>query len=97
MSVDNLWKAFQAVPGTRRPRVLLTAWEAFLGLICWAGGRWFGDWGLVALLVAFWTHEFFFRTWVHHVVRIPDADDGNVVGRDHAAVLTLERWIGPVR
>lgn len=93
---ENLWKAFVLLPGTARPRILLTAWEGLLGLLCWAGGRFAGDWGLLALGVAFVVHEVLFKAWVVYVVRIPDADDGDVVGTAHKAVLTLERWIGPV-
>lgn len=94
---DNLWKAFVLLPGTTRPRLLLVAWEALLGLLCWTGGAVWGAWGLLALPAAFVVHELLFRWWVTTVVGIPDADDGDVVGRDHRAILTLERWIGPVR
>lgn len=96
----NLWSAFQFVEGTMVPRVLLVGWEAILGLIVFIAARrirrvWLAL--LLAFTCAFWTHEFFFRAYVLHVVRIPDADDGDVVGIDRKAVLTLERWIGPVR
>lgn len=97
MTWENLIKAFQFVPGTARPRILLTAWEAFLGVICWAGGYWWGVWGLGGLLVAFILHEVGFKAWVTKVVGILDAEDGDQVGFHWRAILTLERWTGPVR
>ena len=93
---DNLWKAFMGVPGTRLHRFLLTVWELGLWTICWAGGRWWGWWGLLAFPVAFFIHELFFKLWVTRVVRIPDADDGDIVGKDRKALVTLERWLGDV-
>lgn len=94
---DNLWKAFTWVPGTGYPRIMLTLWEVLLGLVCWGGGAWWGWWGLLALPVAFVLHEVAFTMWVTHVARIPAADDGDVVGVSPKAVVTLERWVGPVR
>ena len=96
MTLDNLWKAFWLLPGTRWARIALTVWEALLGVICWAGGAWYGAWGLLALPIAFLLHEVLFRAWVRHIARIPDAEDGDTIGVTHAAVLTMERWIGPV-
>ena len=99
MTFDNIWKAFQFVPGTAYARIVLVAWEAILGLIVWTAARWIeSSWlSLLGFPVAFWAHEFLFRAWVRCVARIPDADDGDIVGFDFKAVLTLERWIGPVR
>lgn len=97
MTPENLWKAFVLLPGTRWARLALTMWEALLGLVCWASGYAFGVLGLLGLPTAFVLHEVLFRAWVRHVARIRDADDGDVVGHTPAAVLTLERWIGPVR
>lgn len=99
IALDNLWKAFQFVPGTAHARLALVAWEAVLGLIVWTAARTIENaWlSLVGFGAAFWAHEFLFKAWVHHVARIKDADDGDVVGVDPKAVLTLERWIGPVK
>lgn len=89
------WKWFTAVPGTWWIRFRLLWWEALLGLLCWYGGRW-GGWGLLALPLAFVLHELCFRWWVLNVARIKDADDGDIVGVHRAAILTAERWTGPV-
>lgn len=91
---SNLWKAFQGVPGTRMTRFLLTVWELGLWAVCWAGGMWWGWWGLGALGVAFFLHELFFKLWVTKIVGIPVADEGSVVGVNREAVVTLERWVG---
>jgi len=94
---DNLWKAWALLPNTGWPRIALVLWEFGLwGLV--GLGALAGSWaGLaIGMAAAFWAHELLFRWWVNTVAGIPDADDGDVVGRDHRAILTLERWIGPV-
>ena len=90
---SNLWKAFVLKPGTARPRMLLTLWEAMLGVICWAAGHWLPWWGLaVGLLSAFWLHELMFQAYAERIARVPEADVYRVPGY----VACLERWTGPV-
>lgn len=98
VSWDNLWKAFQFTPGTAKIRVLLAVWELLLGVLVGVGAIVFTWTGLcIGLVTAFFAHELLFRLWVTKVVGIEDADEGDVVGRDPKAILTLERWIGKVK
>lgn len=90
---SNLWKWAALLPGTCRQRVLLTAWEAILGLIVWAAGHYLPWWGLgVGFGAAFFTHELFFIAWATRVARVPEAD----VYRAPGFTACLERWTGPV-
>lgn len=106
IAFDNLWKAFILLPGTRYARIMLTLWEFVLQGIAaagtlagyeYGGTRWWAvGGGAAGMVAAFWVHEFFFAAYVRYVVRIPLMDDGSVVGRDHHADYTFERFIGPV-
>lgn len=98
MAWDNLWKAFRFIPGTARSRILLALWELILGLIVGVATLVQAVLGLLlGLSIAFVVHELLFKFWVNTVVGIEDADEGDVVGRDPKAILTLERWIGKVK
>ena len=96
----NLWKWVCFTPGTWWKRVLLTGWQ--LGLmsspaiaVCgWAVLLRWEFWA--GVVVAFFAHELLFAAYAKWVARAPIMDDGNVVGQDHRADYTFERWIGPV-
>ena len=93
----NLWKWCCFTPGTWWKRVLLTGWQ--LGLMAGplAGYLWLGPWGVAGGFVgAFFAHELLFSAYARWVARAPTMDDGNIVGQDHRADYTFERWIGPV-
>ena len=90
----NLWKIFFFIPGTARPRLILTAWEAFLGIILWLVGFTMPWWGLfIGMAVAFLIHELFFIPFALYVAKVPEAD----VYKTPGFTACLERWTGPVR
>lgn len=81
----NLWAFWQFVPGTIRPRVLLTLWTFkdwwAIGAVLWGVGSWLpwhgfsalGVLGLVSVLL-FGVHEVWFRWWGQRVCKLAEVD-----------------------
>ena len=97
---DNLWKWLCFVPGTVRARVVLAIWQ--FGLMTVPAMAVLGPsvvlrWEFWAgLALAFFAHELFFAMYARYLAGARIMDDGDMVGRDHRADYTFERYIGPV-
>ena len=98
---SNLINQFWLVPGTRRARLLLSAWQIWLMLASGLGAMLAGWWGLaVGFVVAWSSHELFFMWYAEQVVGLREPDHYPNDGRDTSQVTpvyisTIERYWGP--
>ena len=93
---DNILKAFRLVPGTRRNRILLTAWELWLWALVGVPAWLWGGYGLIGGIGgAFVMHEWFFIPYAEKVVGLPEIPESDALPQ--AYIATLERYRGPMR
>lgn len=97
----NLINQFWLVPGTRRIRILLSAWQVWLMVASGLGAMYAGWWGLVVGFVVAWSsHELFFMWYAERVVGVREPDQWPYetvaqMGTHPVYVPTIERYWGP--
>lgn len=94
----NLYRQFLLAPGTGRPRIILSIWQAGLMLASGVGGALFGWYGVLAGFVGAWaTHEVAFIWYAEKVAGLREMDRyAYAPPYTHPSyVPTIERWTGP--